>query len=54
MLKIKEFYDQKIVFIDEDGEEYTLTADGDNKFDLDTIEDILDWEYRRSKNEHNS
>lgn len=47
MLKIKQFSDKQVVFVDEDGQEYVLTCKEDtDKFDIDIIEDILDWEYR--------
>ena len=49
MLRLKEFTEKKVVFIDENDQEYVLTAEGDQKFDLDTIEDILDWADRRNK-----
>lgn len=54
MLKIKQFSDKQVVFVDEEGKEYILTCKNDNeKFDIDIIEDILDWSYRSKKNEHN-
>ena len=46
MLRIKDFNEKKVVFIDENNEEYVLTAEGDHRFDRDIIEDILDWGYR--------
>lgn len=50
MLKIKQFSDREVVFVDEEGKEYVLTCKKDtDKFDLDVIEDILDWPYRASK-----
>lgn len=55
MLKIKQFSDKQVVFVDEEGKEYVLTCKNENeKFDIDIIEDILDWPYRSKKNnEHN-
>lgn len=50
MLKIKQFSDKQVVFVDEEGKEYILTCKNDNeKFDIDIIEDILDWSDRRDK-----
>lgn len=55
MLKIRQFSDTKVVFVDENDKEYVLTCKNENeKFDIDIIEDILDWPYRSKKNnEHN-
>ena len=50
MLKIKQFSDKKVVFVDEEDKEYVLTCKNeDEKFDIDIIEDILDWPYRTEK-----
>lgn len=51
MLKIKSFEDDRVVFEDDDNKEYVLTCDKDKgqRFDLDIIEDILDYENRRTK-----
>ena len=54
MLKIKQFSDKEVVFVDENDKEYTLTCKNDtDRFDIDIIEDILDWPYRSNKDEHN-
>lgn len=55
MLKIRQFSDTRVVFVDENDKEYVLTCKNENeKFDIDIIEDILDWPYRSKKNnEHN-
>ena len=42
MLRIKEFSEQ-IVIITDGKNEYILIADGDNKFDIDILEDILNY-----------
>ena len=50
MLKIRQFSDTRVVFIDENDKEYVLTCKNENeKFDIDIIEDILDWSDRRDK-----
>ena len=52
MLRIKQFSDKEVVFVDENEKEYVLTCKNDNeKFDIDIIEDILDWPYRSKKND---
>lgn len=47
MLRIKEFNEKRVVLIDDEDKEYVLTCKKDtDRFDIDIIEDILDWEYR--------
>ena len=52
MLRLKEFNTDKIVFTNDNNNEFVLTADSskNQEFDLDIIEDILDWAYRTEKN----
>ena len=42
MLSIKEYSPQKVILVDEDGNEYVLTTEPPNWFDLDILETILD------------
>lgn len=50
MLNIKEFNNKKVVFINENKEEYTLKCDKeDQEFNIDIIEDILDYVNRTEK-----
>lgn len=50
MLRIRQFSDTRVVFVDENDKEYVLTCKNENeKFDIDIIEDILDWSDRREK-----
>lgn len=52
MLRIKQFSDKEVVFVDENEKEYKLTCKNNtDKFDIDIIEDILDWPYRSKKKE---
>lgn len=54
MLRIKQFSDKEVVFVDEDGQEYVLTCKKDtDRFDIDIIEDILEWPYRSKKKDDN-
>ena len=53
MLKIKQFSDKEVVFEDENGSEFVLTCKNKtDKFDIDTIEDILDWDVRTRKEDN--
>ena len=53
MLKIKQFSDKEVVFEDENGSEFVLTCKNEtDRFDIDIIEDILDW-YARTRKEDN-
>lgn len=53
MLKIRQFSDTRVVFVDENDKEYVLTCKNENeKFDIDIIEDILDWSDRRDKKDN--
>lgn len=50
MLNIKEFSNKKVIFVDENRNEYTLKCDKENQeFDVDIIEDILDYVNRTEK-----
>lgn len=52
MLIIKSYDDKKVTFVDENNKEYELKCKNDNEsFDIDVLEDILDWEYRVEKKE---
>ena len=42
MLTIKEYSPYKVILVDEDDNEYTLTTEPPNWFDLDILETILD------------
>lgn len=53
MLKIKQFSDKEVVFVDENGSEFILTCKNEtDRFDIDTIEDILDWDVRTRKEDN--
>lgn len=53
MLKIKQFSDKEVVFEDENGSEFVLTCKNEtDRFDIDTIEDILDWDIRTRKEDN--
>lgn len=53
MLKIKQFSDKQVIFVDDKTDkEYVLTCKNDTeRFDLDIIEDIIDWDWRQTKKE---
>lgn len=53
MLKIKQFSDKEVVFEDENGSEFVLTCKNEtDRFDIDIIEDILDWDVRTRKEDN--
>lgn len=53
MLKIKQFSDKEVVFVDENESEFVLTCKNEtDRFDIDTIEDILDWDVRTRKEDN--
>lgn len=53
MLSIKKISNKEVVFLDENNKEYTLTCKDDQEFDVDIVEDIIDWAYRTEKKVNN-
>ena len=53
VLSDKVLFADKKVFVDENGSEFVLTCRNEtDRFDIDTIEDILDWDVRTRKEDN--
>ena len=51
MLNIKNINEKEVVFIDENNNKYKSICNNDQTFNIDIVEDIIDWEYRSRKKE---
>lgn len=53
MLSIKKINNKEVVFVDENKKEYSLKCNDNQEFDIDIVEDIIDWAYRTEKKVNN-